>query len=145
MSDVNVRIVAADGTTEVFDFNDRDGGFAVELIQGPDFEMVKVREVADDVDGDYTVSQRDAAGDITVVVRVEGSTWGQTTTRWEAARTAYRSESRYYLEIEIEGVTTRYRTEQPESVQPGPANLVLRRQTYAIRWHVQPNPTVTVA
>lgn len=144
---VSVRIVAADGVTVVFELNNPAAGLSVESIQPPDFDAVKVRETADGVDGDYTVGETDAADDLIVNVRVDGSTWGQTTTRWLAARTAYRAQARYFVETEIQGVTIRYRTERPENVrgvETTSESLVLNEQTYAIRWHVQPNPTITV-
>lgn len=145
--EVSVRIIAADGTTEVFDFNDRVGGFTVETVQIPDEESEKTRVTADLVDGEYTVRERDAAGDLVLLVRVEGSSWAEVTSRWQAARAAYRAEPRFYLEVEIEGVTTLYRTERPDNVQGGSlesVNLVRRRQTYQLRFRVQPNPTVTI-
>lgn len=143
--DVAVRIIASDGVTEVIDFNDHTVGLSVVSRQEFGDETDKSRVNADGVDGDYDVDETDAAGDYIVFVRVEGSTWPECTTRWLAARTAYRAEAHYFLEVEVEGVTTRYRTGRPDSVQPGEPDLKNRRQTYAIRWHVQPNPTITVA
>jgi hypothetical protein len=143
--DIAVRIIASDGVTEVFDFNDHTAGMVVVSRQEFGDEANKSRVEADGVDGDYLVDETDAAGDYIVYVRVEGSTWPECTTRWLAARAAYRAEANYYLEVEVQGVTTRYRTGRPDSVQPGASDLINNRQTYMIRWHVQPNPTISIA
>ena len=142
--DYALRIIAADGVTEVFDFHNHDQGLSVVSREEPGDETTKSRVEADHVDGDYDVQERDAAGDYVVVVRVQGDSWAECNERWQAARTAYRSAARYYLETEIEGVKTRYSTGRPDSVQPGQPDLLNCRQTYAIRWHVQPNPTITI-
>lgn len=140
-----MRIIASDGVTEVFDFNNIAGGFEVVSVQGPEDATTKTRVEADGVDGDYDVQERDAAGDLVLVVRVSGATWAQCASRWVSARAGYRAESRYYVETEFEGVTTRYRTGRPDGVQPGDPDLIATNQTYSIRWHVQPNPTITFA
>ena len=142
--DVAVRIIASDGVTEVFNFNDEAAGIWVTSVQEPDDEVSRTRKEADHVDGDYEVEEHDAAGDLVVIVYVEGSTWAQCKTRWQAARAAYRAEARYYVEVELEGVKTVYRTGRPDSVQPGDPDLKNRLQTYSLRWHVQPNPTITI-
>lgn len=145
--DVSLRIIAADGITVVHEFNAPESGLVIETMQEPGDSTRKIRATAPRVDGDYTVAEADDAGDLTAVIRVEGSTWAEVATRWQECRTAYRAESYYYLEAEIEGVTTRYATERPD-VTSGPveaANLMQKNQTYAIRWHVQPNPSVSVA
>ncbi len=144
---VSLRIVASDGSTLVKELNDPDNGLAVETIQDPEENTRKVYATAPLVDGDALVAEAADAADLVAVVRVEGATWAEVATRWQACRTAYRAEATYYLETEIEGVTTRYRTERPDvaSAGTGIENLMGRGQTFSIRWHVQPNPTVTVA
>lgn len=142
--DVAFRIIASDGVTVVFDFNDHDAGWSVVTTQPPGDETSKTRVTADHVDGDYDVQESDAAGDFVLIATVEGRPWTQVKTRYLAARTAWRAEAHYFLEEEIEGVTTRYRTGRPDSVTPGEPDLGGGNQTYTIRWHVQPNPTVTI-
>lgn len=143
--DIGVRIVAADGVTVLFDFNDHTLGMSVVSRQELSDDVSVTRVEADHVDGDYDVEEHDAAGDYVALVRVQGDTWPQVTTRWLAARAAYRTTGYYFLEVEVEGVITRFRTRRPDSVQPGEPDLLNRRQTYQIRWHVQPNPTITIA
>lgn len=145
---VSVRIVASDGVTVVKEFNDRANGLTVETFQEPEENAEKARTSAPRVDGDFTLYESDAAGELMVVIRVEGDTWGQVVGRWQECRTAYRAESDYYLETEVEGVTTRYLTERPDRVESAgmeSVNLYAKRQTYVVHWHVQPNPTVTIA
>jgi hypothetical protein len=144
---VSLRIIASDGSTLVKEFNAPDAGLSVETVQEPGDTTRKVYASSPLVDGDAVVAEVDDAGDLVAVVTVEGATWAEVTSRWQACRTAYRAESTYYLETEVEGVTTRYRTERPDVAAAGveAANLMGKRQTYSIRWHVQPNPSVTVA
>lgn len=141
--DVSVRVVAYDGVTELVDFNDHAEGLFVEAVQDPEQTVRAVTTTAARVDGEFRVSEADAGGVLEVRVRVEGSSWAECVQRWEAARAAYRSESYYFVEKVEEGVTTRWRAYRP-NVTPGPANLVLKRQTYVLRFDVQPNPSVTV-
>lgn len=138
--DTDLRIVASDGVTVVHSF-----GTSVSSVQEPGGATRKVRADSPVVDGDVTVAEVDDAGDLTALVVFEGATWGAVETAYQAARTAWKAESTYYLDVVREGVTKRYRTERPDSVTPGRPDLLNRRQTYSIRWHVQPNPSVTIA
>ena len=140
MFNVDLRIIAADGSTLVYAFGTR-----VVSITEPGDETSKVRTDAPRVDGDTVVAEKDSAGDLNAVVVFEGATWAAVETAYQAARTAWRSDSRYYLDVVREGVTKRYRADRPDSVSPDRPDLGNKRQTYAIRWHVQPNPTVTIA
>ena len=144
---VAVRLIASDGSTVLLDFDDDAAGLAVETCQEPDENVREVRVTAPRVDGGFRVAEAYDEGVLVLVVRCTGSTWAQCSTRWQAARTAYRSESFYFLETVIEGVTTRYRTERPNVTPAGmeSENLVLKEQTYSLRFTVQPSPTVTIA
>lgn len=144
MPTVHVRVIASDEVTVLVDFNDRANGLVTESVDGPDQNVRAVTTTAPRVDGEFRVAEADDGGSLQVVVRVEGSTWAECVTRWQAARTAYRSESYYFVEVEEDGVTTRWRSYRPD-VTPGPADLVLMRQRYALRFQVQPNPSVIVA
>lgn len=144
--DVQLRILDSSGSL-VLDLNDQSLGLSVETIAPPEDVTRRARVTSPRVSGDYTVAEAEDAGDLVAMVRVEGTSWGQCAARWQTVRTAYRAERSYFIETSIEGVTTRWSTEWPDSVQPGQlssANLHLKEQTYSIRWHVQPNPTVTI-
>lgn len=140
MFDVDLRIVASDGSTLVYAF-----GTKVVSISEPGDATDKVRVDAPRVDGDATVAEKDTAGDLTAIVVFEGASWPAVETAYQAARTAWRSESRYYLDVVRQGVTKRYRADRPDAVTPDRPDLGNNRQTYSIRWHVQPNPTVSIA
>ena len=143
--EIAVRLIAPDGVTVLFDFNNLAGrsGWAVVSRQEPGDATSKTRVGADGVDGDYDVEEHDTAGDYVLLARVYGNDWPDLTANFLAARTAYRAHSQYYLEQTVQGVTTRYRTGRPDSVQPGEPDLMNNMLTYSIRWHVQPNPTIT--
>ena len=143
--DVAVRVIASNGTTVLVDFNDHAKGLSVVSTQEPEESVRAITTSAPRVNGAFRVAEADEGGILQVVVLVEGSTWAQCSSRWQAARTAYRSESYYFVETETEGVTTRWRAYRPD-VAPGPVlstSLAQKRQTYVLRFQTQPNPTVT--
>lgn len=146
MSDVAVRVVKSDESA-TFQLRNNAAGLFVEGVQPPEENVEENVVTQDGVDGDYAVSERDTAGILTVVVRVEGTSWPQTTTRWQAARTAYRAERNFYVETEIDGVTTRYRARRPNVTggQLTPEDVANSTQRYVLRFPVQPNPTITIA
>lgn len=148
MSDfaVAVRIVGSDATTIRADLNDIANGLSVETVQEPDDAYRRTRTTSPRVDGEITVAEVDDASDLNMIVTVEGNSWTQVVSRWQAVRTAYRAEARFYLDVEVEGVTTRYSTERPDVSSAGieAANLMQKRQTYSLRFRVQPNPSVTI-
>lgn len=142
---VAVRIVAADGTTVRANLNDPAAGLSVLTVQEPEDNQRDIRVTAARVDGSFRVAAADADGVLVVLLDVDGTTWAQVETRWQAIRAAYRAEPMFFLETEVEGVTKRWRTERPD-VAPGvsdSSSLVLKRQGYALRFRVQPNPTIT--
>jgi hypothetical protein len=143
--DVAVRIIAADGTTVLANLNDPPNGLSVITVQEPEETVRAIRTTAPRVDGSYRAAEAEDDGFLVVVVEVDGTSWSQTETRWQAVRTAYRTEWDFYIETEIEGVTKLWRTERPDVAPAGleSASLVLKMQTYSLRFRVQPNPTVT--
>ena len=145
--DVAVRIVAADGTTVRTNLNNPPSGLSVMSVQEPEDAVRDTRVSAPRVDGSFRVAEADGDGFLVVVVDVDGATWAQVETRWQAIRTAYRAESYFFIETDIEGVAKRWRTERPDVIPAGSesSSLVLKRQTYTLRFRVQPNPSVTVA
>jgi hypothetical protein len=143
--DVAVRIVGSDGTTVRADLNDPNNGLSVVSVQEPEETVRSIRTTAPRVDGSYRVAEAEDDGFLVVVVDVDGTTWAQCETRWQAVRTAYRTEWDFYVETEIEGVTKRWRTERPDVAPVGieSASLVSKIQSYSLRFRVQPNPTVS--
>ena len=143
--DVAVRIVAADGSTIRADLNDPPNGLSVMSVQEPEETVRDIRTTAPRVDGSYRVAEAEDDGFLVVIVDVDGTTWAQCNTRWQSVRTAYRAEWDFYVETEIEGVTKRWRTERPDVAPTGldSSSLVVKRQTYSLRFRVQPNPTVS--
>jgi hypothetical protein len=137
---VDLRIVAPNGSTVVHSF-----GTSIVSIQEPGDDTRKIRVSSPRVDGDSTVAEADEAGDLVAIVVFEGATWAEVETKFQAARTAWRADSRYYLDVVRQGVTKRYRADRPDSVSPDKPDLGNKRQVYSIRWHVQPNPTISVA
>ena len=138
--DTDLRIIASDGTTTVHSF-----GTGVNSVLEPGDATRKQRVAATRVDGDYVTAEADDAGDLVAVVTFEGSTWAAVEAAYQTARTAWRAESVYYLEVEREGVTKRYVCDRPDSVTPDTPDLLNKRQRYSIRWHVQPSPTISYA
>ena len=138
MFDVDLRIVAPNGSTVVYAF-----GTKIVSISEPGDATRKIRTEAPRVDGDFVVAEADEAGDLTAVVVFEGASWPAVETAYQAARAAWRADSRYYLDVIRQGVTKRYICDRPDQVTPDRPDLGNKRQTYSIRWHVQPNPTVT--
>ena len=145
MFDVHARIIESDGTTVALDFNDHTAGLVLVSHQEPEENVRHIRTSAARVDGSFSVAQASDDGFLTLIVRVSGSTWAECMSRWEAARAAYRAESHFYIEVEAEGVTTRWRTERPDVAPAGSdaSALANKRQTYSLRFRVQPHPTVT--
>jgi hypothetical protein len=143
---VLARIVSADESS-TFELRDLAAGLVVESIQPPEENMRETVVVQDGVDGSYPTSEADDAGILVVFCRVQGDSWAQVTTRWQAARTAYRAEREFYVETVVHGVTTRYRARRP-NVTGGPLTgeaIAECVQTYQLRFPVQPNPTISIA
>ena len=140
----HLRIVASDGTTVVGDLNDEDLGLSVLFpLSRPDDEAQWERYSSPRAHGDFTSgAPRDAAGDLVASVQVEGSSWEQINTRWATARGWMRAEWFFFLELEEDGVVTRWSCDRP-SVTPGIHDPAMRVMVHQVRFHVQPNPTIT--
>ncbi len=143
--EVEVRIVGSDGSTVRANLNDPPAGLSVLSVQEPEETVRDIRTTAPRVDGSYRVAEAEDDGFLVVLVDVDGATWVECSTRWEAVRTAYRTEWDFYVETVIEGVTKRWRTERPNVAPVGldSTSLVTKRQSYSLRFRVQPNPTVS--
>jgi hypothetical protein len=135
-----LRIVASDGVTVRHAF-----GTSVVVAPVANDATRKLRADSPFVEGDATYAEIDDATDVTAVVVFEGATWADVEAALESARTAWRAEPTYYLDVVRQGVTRRYRTERPDDVTPDKPDLLNNRWVHQIRWHVQPNPSVTVA
>lgn len=144
--DVHLRIVASNGTTVLGDLNDQAAGLAlVRGIERPEGALEWERYTSPRAKGDFTQgAPRDAAGDLVVGVLVTGDTWGQMETRWATAAGWLNAEWHYFVELVEDGVTTRWHTDRPpfSRLSYDRAN---NRSVYQVRFHVQPNPVVTIA
>ena len=141
---VSARIIESDGVTARLDLNNPDAGLSVVSVQEPDDTVRDIRVTAPRVDGSFRVAEADDDGFLVVIVDVDGATWQQVNQRWQAVRTAYRAESSFFIETDIEGVRKLWRTERPDVSPAGTesASLSSKTQTYSIRFRVQPNPTI---
>lgn len=151
---VHLRIVASDGVTVVGDLNDQANGLSLLWPLGrPNHEPEWDRYGSPRAIGDLTNgAPRPTAGDLVAQVLVEGSTWAETNTRWNAVAAPLYSPSpgwlnlewHYFVELEEAGVTTRWRTDVP-SVTPGESDSIANFMVHEVRFHVQPNPSVDIA
>lgn len=143
----SLRLVSNDGATLLAELYDSVNGLTVETVQEPEENLREGRVTSSRVPGSFQVWAVPDDGFLTAIVRVEGTSWAECTSRWQAVRAAFLAEPRFFIEMKYEGVTTTWRTERP-NVSPGPlesVNLLRKRQTYQMRFRVQPNPVVTVA
>jgi hypothetical protein len=147
--DIALRIVAADGSTVRGDLNDQANWLILlSPVIVPQDETRRVRYKSPRSHGDFTSGPPlDEPGELVVTVDVEGSTWAQVETRWDAVRDYLRLEWDFFVEYEAEGVTRRWRTERPNITVPAqtPSDIKALRLTYQLRFICQPNPVVTIA
>ena len=143
--DVSVRILSSAGV-ELIDLNDRAIGLKVESVQELEESYREVRSTAPRVPGSSLHASVLDDGYLVVFVHVKGTSWAQCTARWEAVRAAYRAEPQFLLETEVEGVTKRWQAERPNVADAGidSSRLVVKSQTYQLRFRVQPDPTVSI-
>ena len=147
---VGLVILDDDGTTEILDFNDDTVGLSIETLQMPEDSVREIRASAPRVDGSALLAWAQDDGVLQAVIQCEGSTWGQVTTRWEAARAVYRARTRYLIRADVDGSSVTFRAERPFAVIPSEVAspslaTAMKWQTYVIRWRVQPDPIVTGA
>lgn len=151
--DVHLRIVASDGTTVLGDLNDQASGLSLmRPIVKPDGDIDWTTYTAAYAIGDFTSGMpKPAAGDLLVTVLAEGSSWVQTNTRWRTVAAPaedvtpgwLNAESTYFVELEEDGMVTRWRTRRPPVIPLG-YDRINNRLTHQVRFHVQPNPVVTL-
>lgn len=141
---VHLRIVAADGATVRGDLNDAAAGLALRRgIQKPGGEILWDRYTSPRSVGDFTTgAPRPAADDLIVRILVEGSTWAEANTRWATALGWLDAEWHYFVELEEDGLVTRWRTDRPP-VSPVSYDRRNRQMVHEVRFHCQPNPLVT--
>lgn len=147
--DIALRIVAANGTTVRGDLNDQANGLILlSPVILPQDESRRTRYTSPRAHGDFASGPPlDEPGELVATVDVEGSTWAQVETRWDAVRDYLRLEWDFFVEYEAEGVTRRWRTERPniDVPQQTPADLQTKRLTYQLRFTCQPSPVVSIA
>lgn len=146
----DVRLLEV-GTLDVLvDLHDPDNGFDITdeiVLPNPNQRQGRLKSAR--AHGSYGVGARlDDDGLLVIRVGVFGSSWGQCTTRVLAMVAGLRSADRFYVETELDGVTTRWFCDAPVDVNPEPIEIVDRAanmQRYELRFLVQPNPTVVIA
>lgn len=145
--DVHVRILSSDGATVRVDLDDHANGLSVQSgVSLPEMQERQGRATSPYAHGSAPTSLPvDDDGILRVVVRVEGASWAQCAQRWAVVRAAWKAEPAFVVETVIEGVVTRWRAERA-GVVPGEvssSSLITKWQTYALRFLVQPNPTIS--
>lgn len=146
---LSLRVVAADGTTVRGDLNDQANGLTLMApLVLPQDEVSRARYRSPRAKGDFTSGPPlDDPSELVATVEVTGATWAQVETRWDTVRGWVKAEWDFFIEYEVEGVTTRWRTERPniavaEQTSSDYRSLAL---TYQLRFITQPNPVVTIA
>lgn len=147
MSAAAVRLVSYNGTDVLYELRDPDEGLFVETVQEPEDAVRDIRTSSPYVSGSFRVAEVDDDGFLVVLSRIEAASWAAVAAKWLEIRAAYRAEPVFYIETEFEGVTTRWLTERPDvsPAETSGVNLGSFFQTYAMRFRVQPNPTVNIA
>lgn len=143
---IHLRVIAADGVTVRGDLNDQSAGLSLRRpILKPDGELLWERYTSPRAVGDFTSGPpRAAAGDLVVTVLAEGSSWPQVNTLWATAVSWLTAESHFFVELEEDGVTTRWQADRPP-VSPVGYDRRTNRLEHQVRFHCQPNPSVTIA
>lgn len=140
------RVISSDGATERVDFEDRSIGLTVLNPVGlPRHGPVSDRYESPRAIGGFRRGiPRKREGLLVLNVWQEGSDYTEAVTRWAAVEEALDEEWDYFIELEVDGVRTRWRTEQPEIEQADLTTdkLMLNRLTFQLRFICQPNPTV---
>ena len=145
--DTSLRIIAADGTTVRGDLHDHDNGRHLAPIVMPQGDIEWATYTSPRPHGDFTSgAPTDAPGELIATVTVEAASWPAVEASWEVVRGWVRAEWHFYIEHEVEGVVTRWRTRRPNIGIPSRSAVDYqnRRLTYQLRFVCQPNPTVTV-
>lgn len=152
--DVHLRIIASDGVTVLGDLNDESVGLSLQRPIGkPEGDVIWDRYTSPRSRGDFTSgAPRPAAGDLVIVAQAKGATWAEVNQRWltvaapaEAATPGWiNAESHYFVELEEDGVVTRWHTDRPP-VTPVTYDRINNRLLHQVRFHVQPNPSVSIA
>lgn len=143
---VSVRVVSKTDDSVTADLGDHDNGLWITSHQEPEVTDREDRSTSPRVPGSSLNSSVEDDGFFLALGFVDGDTWAQCQSRWEALKSGCRAERRFWLELEIEGVTKRWDAERPE-VTPGAVDasaIFNGRQTYQLRFRVQPNPTVSI-
>lgn len=143
-----VRILDLDDGL-VVTLRDRPNGLIVESFEDPSEEDAAPRYKSPRARGGFRQGpSRDDEGEAVVVLRVEGSSWGQVATRWEAVRTAVRLHDDFKLQVEVDGVVTTWHAERRSIRRLTPVTgeyIEAAHRVFELRFICQPNPTITIA
>ena len=143
---VAVNIVSLAGDT-LIDLNDQASGYTVMVDPIPlDEPRIEGKTSSPFVNGGSAAWGRDDESTLAVVVQVRGSSWPEVTARRRTMKAAYKASMHFYLDVVIQGVTTRYRARIPSvGGQITTENLMHNFIDLVLTFPVQPNPTVTGA
>lgn len=145
---IDVRIVAPDGATETISLEDESAGYVtVNEIPTPQWDESAPRVTGAYVHGDAPGGLSTVeVGFLPVTVEVSGSTWVECQSRVAALEEAWRADEVFYVDVEVEGVTTRYQAER-SSWRPEPITakiIAAATQEVALVFRVQPFPLTDV-
>lgn len=146
---IAARVVSIDTTTVLADLEDEANGLTLlGNLPDPEWDKVTGRATAFYMHGSApTGLPRIVDGRVPLRVEVKGSTWAQAMTRRGALWTAVNAEPVFYLELVVEGVTTRYVAELASWIpdEVGAADIKAGRTGVTLVFLVQPFPEVTIA
>lgn len=139
----DVRITTSDAASS-FSLEDEVNGYTLlNEISEPEWDEMSPRVTSPYMHGDVgTAPPTLAPGFLPVIVEVSGDSWAQVSTRTAALETAWRAETQFLLDVELEGVVTRYRAER-SAWRPAPvtAESVFHNvREVSLIFRVQPFP-----
>ena len=146
----SVRLLEYGTLTVVAELHDPVNGVLVGAeIEPPQPNKRQARIKSARSGGSYGVGSRlPDDGTIVVPITIEGASWAEQQSRQKALYDALDGLDRFYVEVVLSGVTTRWFSDAPVDVFPDPIDAAARMNNelgYELRFLVQPNPSVTIA
>ena len=141
---IDARIVPTD-LSEGFSLHRPDEGYAL-MNDVPEVEWIESAPAVTSVymHGDAPIAEPVLqAGFLPLVVEVSGDTWAEVRERRDEMEQAWRAESQFWLDVEVEGVVDRYWASR-SAWRQAPRTLldvVANRQEVTLVFKVQPFPT----